>query len=74
MGVPNGITNGAQASTFEKLLPTLNDINPSSFNDDGERSRALLAAYALVSRLESPWETVCRLAMTQVPTLSFHQQ
>lgn len=70
MGVPHGITNGVHASTLEKLLDMLNDISQTSFNDDGERSKALLAAYALVSRLESPWETVCRLAMTQVLTPS----
>lgn len=49
-------------------LSTFQSISQSSFKDDGERNEALLAAYALVSRLETPWETVCRLTMAQVKT------
>ena len=74
MGVPNGIAYGAHASTLEKLLYTINNVDQPSFKDDGERSKALLAAYALVSRLESPWETICRLVMAQVPTPSSHHK
>ncbi|KAI4112941.1 MAG: hypothetical protein LQ345_005985 [Seirophora villosa] len=59
------VANGVHSSAFEHLTPALEQINPSSFENDGERSKALQAAYALVSRLETPWETVCRLAMTQ---------
>ncbi len=59
-------TNGFHISSLESYLQTVGNVNQSSFPDDGERSKALLAAYALVSRLESPWETVCRVAMTQV--------
>ena len=62
MSTPNGIQIGVPKS----FLPTIQGINATSFVDDGERSKILLAAYALVSRLETPWETVCRLAMAQV--------
>lgn len=60
--------NDLHVSTKDDLLAAVDKINSSSFENDGERSQALLAAYALVSRLESPWETVCRLAMAQVST------
>ncbi len=48
--------------------------------EEGERRKALLAAYALVARLETPWEFVARFCMGQVsshtslplPTLSDH--
>lgn len=60
------VANGVHSSAFEHLTPALEHINPSSFENEGERSKALQAAYALVSRLETPWETLCRLAMTQV--------
>ncbi|KAI4197130.1 MAG: hypothetical protein LQ348_002197 [Seirophora lacunosa] len=59
------VANGVHSSAFEHLTPALEHINPSSFENEGERSKALQAAYALVSRLETPWETLCRLAMTQ---------
>ena len=45
-------------------------IDRSSFKDDGERSEALRVAYALVARLESPWETVARIVMTEVTEIS----
>ncbi|KAK0511168.1 hypothetical protein JMJ35_006720 [Cladonia borealis] len=54
-----------QPEALKTMLPTLEGITQASFNNDGERNKALLAAYALINRLESPWETVCRLAMTQ---------
>ena len=54
------------ASKFESCLSTLESINQSSFDNDGERGKALQAAYALVCQLESPWETICRLSMGQV--------
>ncbi len=60
--------NCAQPTTLDTILLTLEGITQTSFDNDGERSKALLAAYALTSRLESPWETVCRLAMAQVIT------
>lgn len=56
------------ASNLESCLSRLEIINQSSFNNDGERTKALRAAYALVGRLESPWETVCRLVTGEVKT------
>ena len=63
------VTNGVYAPPLGGFLQTIDGIDKLTFDDDGERNKALLAAYALVSRLESPWETVCRLAMTQVRPL-----
>ena len=54
------------ASAVANYSQSLEELNRSSFPNDGERSKALLAAYALVSRLETPWETVLRLSMGQV--------
>ena len=51
---------------IETVLTTLDSLNAESFANDGDRNKALLAAYALVSRLETPWETVARIGMTQV--------
>ncbi|OOF94199.1 hypothetical protein ASPCADRAFT_51459 [Aspergillus carbonarius ITEM 5010] len=50
---------------IETVLTTLDSLNAESFANDGDRNKALLAAYALVSRLETPWETVARIGMTQ---------
>lgn len=60
------IAIAAQPKAIKTVLPTLEGITQASFENDGERSKTLLAAYALISRLESPWETICRLAMSQV--------
>ena len=67
MSAPNGKPH---PSTLPKFLQIVNGFDGKSFSDDGERSEALLAAYALVSRLESPWETVLRLSMTQVSLIT----
>lgn len=56
--------NGHQS--IDAVLSSLNAINEDSFANDGERSKALVSAYALVSRLETPWDTVARLCMNQV--------
>ena len=55
---------------IETFLENINQIQPEDFSSDGDRNQALLAAYALVARLETPWETVLRLCMNQVK-LSF---
>jgi hypothetical protein len=49
----------------DHVVKNLNAIKADGFASDGDRSAALLAAYALVSRLETPWETVARLCMGQ---------
>ncbi|PWY75785.1 S-adenosyl-L-methionine-dependent methyltransferase [Aspergillus eucalypticola CBS 122712] len=51
------------------VLGTLNAINADSFSAEGDRINALLAAYALVSRLETPWERIARMCMGE-PALS----
>ncbi|KAE8367010.1 S-adenosyl-L-methionine-dependent methyltransferase [Aspergillus caelatus] len=47
------------------IVSVLNGVTPASLEDEDQRSRALLAAYALVARLETPWETMARLCMGQ---------
>lgn len=65
---PNGI-NGHKA---ENVAQTLDGINTDAFENDGERIQALTAAYALISRLETPWDFVLRLVMGQVITSSLN--
>lgn len=65
----NGL-NGLNGQNAQKLLQTLEGMNAESFGNDGERIQAVLAAYALVSRLETPWEFIARLCMGQVRTHS----
>lgn len=61
----NGI-NGKESQTLTNYLQSIDTISAASFTDDGERSKALLATYTLLSRLETPWETILRLCMGQV--------
>lgn len=70
MGIPKNETKGVNCQHSDELLQTLNSINADRFTDDGERSQTLLAAYALVSRLETPWDFVLRLCMGQVMLLT----
>lgn len=63
-------TNGTSGQKSEDLVATLNGIGSDTFSNDGDRIQALLAAYALVSRLETPWDFVLRLCMGQVLDLS----
>lgn len=50
----------------DQIVQTLNGISADSFQNDGQRMEAVAAAYALVARLETPWDFVLRLAMGQV--------
>lgn len=59
-------SDGIPDSKFASHLSILENINQTSFDSDDERNKALQAAYALVSRLESPFETLCRFFMGQV--------
>ncbi|KAJ5733504.1 hypothetical protein N7493_002290 [Penicillium malachiteum] len=56
---------GKSLSSVETILKSINDINSDSFETDGDRANTLLAAYALVSRLETPWETVSRIVLNE---------
>ncbi|KAJ5730335.1 uncharacterized protein N7483_004843 [Penicillium malachiteum] len=56
---------GETSTSVEIILKSINDINSDSFETDGDRVNALLAAYALVSRLETPWETVARIVLNE---------
>lgn len=70
---PNG-TNGVDGQHSDDVLQTLNAINADRLTDDGKRIEALLAAYALVSRLETPWDFVLRLCMGQVMLLTLAKE
>lgn len=63
--------NGASHQPLDTVLSNFNAINTDSFKSDGDRSKALLGAYALVSRLETPWDTISRLCMNQVSSNLF---
>ncbi|KAL2151685.1 hypothetical protein VTH82DRAFT_6783 [Thermothelomyces myriococcoides] len=65
----SGVTQQDGKGVFNKVLATLVDAaaDPNSFANDGDRIQALMAAYTLISRLETPWETVLRLVMGQPP-------
>ena len=58
--------NGSQSLSPGKIWQRFGEVDSSSFADDGERIQALLATYAMLSRLETPWETIVRLSMGQV--------
>jgi hypothetical protein len=54
--------------SLDSVIKNLDSIKADDFDTDGDRNKTLLAAYALVGRLETPWETVTvsRLCMSQV--------
>ena len=57
-------------TTLQNLLNLVQCLDDSSFANDQERGQALLAAYALVIRIETPWETIVRIGMGQVCSIS----
>ncbi|PYH43080.1 S-adenosyl-L-methionine-dependent methyltransferase [Aspergillus saccharolyticus JOP 1030-1] len=58
--------NQSSASTdVEEFVRSIRGIDRSSFAYDGDRVKALKEAYALISRLETSWDTVVRLCMTE---------
>ncbi|KEY64592.1 hypothetical protein S7711_03651 [Stachybotrys chartarum IBT 7711] len=59
------IPNGANGHGTHEIVQTLSEITPESFANDGERIQILTAVYALVARLETPWDFVLRLCMGQ---------
>ena len=61
--------NGS-ALPVDTVLKRLDTISASSFITDGDQNKALIAAYTLVGRLESPWETIVRLYMAQASSHS----
>ncbi|OBR03148.1 O-methyltransferase [Colletotrichum higginsianum IMI 349063] len=61
----NGVNGHGLASKHDNIIQTLNGINADSFENDGQRIEAVTAAYALVARLETPWDFVLRLVMGQ---------
>jgi hypothetical protein len=66
------LTNGVNSNNnhgvrnVQDILQNLDQIDTHAFANDGDRIQAVVAAYALVSRLETPWEFVLRTCMGQV--------
>ncbi|KAL4947738.1 S-adenosyl-L-methionine-dependent methyltransferase [Aspergillus filifer] len=60
-------TNGTNTTyqDADAFVESIQRTDRSSFAVDGDRMKVLRAAYALVSRLETPWDTVARLCMTE---------
>ncbi|EQB57146.1 hypothetical protein CGLO_02783 [Colletotrichum gloeosporioides Cg-14] len=54
-----------QEVTVDSFVSSIEDVSSSSFSNESDRMKALLAAQALLVRLESPWDTAVRLNMTQ---------
>lgn len=67
----NGLS-GEHSRPLQDFLQILDAIKATSFADDGGRSQALEAVYALVSQLETLWETTWRLYMGQVSVPTQH--
>ncbi|KAK2752486.1 o-methyltransferase [Colletotrichum kahawae] len=44
--------------TVDSFVRSIENVNSSSFSNESDRMKALLAAQALLARLESPWDTV----------------
>ncbi|KAL2039673.1 hypothetical protein N7G274_007532 [Stereocaulon virgatum] len=61
----DGVNGNHKGHCVQAVLHDIESLNGESFADEGERSKALLAAYALVARLETPWEFVARFCMGQ---------
>ncbi|KAL4738838.1 S-adenosyl-L-methionine-dependent methyltransferase [Aspergillus similis] len=59
--------NGTNASHHDAdaFVESIQRTDRSSFAVDEDRIKVLRAAYALVSRLETPWDTVARLCLTE---------
>lgn len=55
--------------TGSEIISQLRSINSSSFASDVEREQAIEEAHALVSRLETPYETSSRLCLSFPATL-----
>ncbi|KAI3559148.1 hypothetical protein CABS01_02474 [Colletotrichum abscissum] len=51
--------------TTASFLKGIQDVTSTSFASEDERMQALLGTYALMARLEPPWETLVRICMTQ---------
>ncbi|KAI0481331.1 S-adenosyl-L-methionine-dependent methyltransferase [Xylariaceae sp. FL0804] len=59
-------TNGTTPHVaVDELVESIGKVGASSFAFDGDRIRALRAAYALIGRLETSWDTVARLVLVE---------
>jgi hypothetical protein len=67
-GVSGNEVNENGTNGIQHVLDTLKNIDAGSFANDADRIQAVVAAYSLVSRLETPWEFLLRTCMGQVLT------
>lgn len=58
----------------KQIVQTLNGISADPFEKDDQRMEGVAATYALVARLETPWDFVLRLAMGQVGIILLLQE
>lgn len=65
----NGDAPPQSESSPGKIWQSFAQVDSSSFADDGERIQALMATYAMLGRLETPWETIVRMCMGEVSTI-----
>lgn len=62
----NNVESAAPEANVENFVQSIESVGRTSFKSDGDRIQALRSAYALISRLETPWDTVARLVMIEV--------
>lgn len=55
---------------MNRVTDTLNGINADSFKSPEERKEAVYAAHAMLARIETPWDTAYRLALTIPPQIA----
>lgn len=51
---------------IDEFINTLDHVDKAAFADEGERVRARNAANALLSRIESPWDTFMKHVFANV--------
>lgn len=66
------MTVSIMALSVEDLIQQINATDQTSFSSDADaRIRLILAAQALVARLETPWEFIQRIWLQEVCSLAF---
>ena len=69
----NVVNDHPKSHDVQTALHDIGSLSDEVFDNEGERRKALLAAYALVARLETPWELVARICMGQVSSCKHFQ-
>lgn len=71
-GINGHVRSKSQSGILQGVMTSLESIDAGSFDNEGDRVKAVVAAYALVARLETPWEFLARIAMGQVGSPHSH--